>query len=84
MTRDPDPSAPSFARRATIFAIAAAVGAGVTVLVMLLYANILTRKAEAKNKVLRIADVDETTIDAAVWGQNFPCLLYTSPSPRDS
>src|SRR5262249_31336839 len=48
------------------------IGALAVVVVMLLYANILTRKAEAKNKVMRIADVDETTIDPKVWGQNFP------------
>ncbi|MBX3388014.1 MAG: ammonia-forming cytochrome c nitrite reductase subunit c552 [Phycisphaeraceae bacterium] len=43
-----------------------------TVLAMMLYNNIATRKMEAKSAVLRIADLKETTIDPAEWGKNFP------------
>jgi nitrite reductase (cytochrome c-552) len=60
------------ASKAVIFWIALlAFGAG-TVITMMLYANITTRKLEAKNFVVRIADVNETTIDPAEWGKNFP------------
>jgi nitrite reductase (cytochrome c-552) len=34
--------------------------------------NIRERKVEARETVLRIADVDETTVDAVTWGKNFP------------
>jgi nitrite reductase (cytochrome c-552) len=58
--------------RAAVFVIAAlAFGAG-TVLAMALYGNIVQRKLEAQSTVLRIATVDETTIDPAEWGKNFP------------
>ena len=58
--------------RFAVFVVAAvAFGAG-TVLSMVLYANIVTRKMEAQSTVLRIAAIDETTIDPAEWGKNFP------------
>ena len=34
--------------------------------------NIAERKREAKESFVRIVDLDEDTIDPAVWGQNFP------------
>jgi nitrite reductase (cytochrome c-552) len=40
--------------------------------VLALLENIHERKAEAHESVVRLANVDETTIDPAVWGQNFP------------
>ncbi|MBX3381177.1 MAG: ammonia-forming cytochrome c nitrite reductase subunit c552 [Phycisphaeraceae bacterium] len=43
-----------------------------TVLAMMLYNNIATRKMESKNAVLRIADLTETTVDPVEWGKNFP------------
>jgi nitrite reductase (cytochrome c-552) len=58
--------------RSAIFVVAAvAFGAG-TVLAMALYGNIVKRKMEAQSTVLRIATIDETTIDPAEWGRNFP------------
>lgn len=46
--------------------------AGATVGVMLLFQNIAQRKIEARERVFRVADIDETTVDPAVWGKNFP------------
>ncbi|MFN7957954.1 MAG: ammonia-forming cytochrome c nitrite reductase subunit c552 [Holophagaceae bacterium] len=43
-----------------------------TVLVMSLYANISSRKAEAKQTSLKLVDLDEKTVDPAQWGKNFP------------
>jgi nitrite reductase (cytochrome c-552) len=58
--------------RSAVFLIAAvAFGAG-TVVAMALYGNIVKRKMEAQSTVLHVAAVDETTIDPAVWGRNFP------------
>ena len=58
--------------RLTVFVIASvAFGAG-TVLSMVLYGNIVKRKMEAQSTVLQIVAIDETTIDPAEWGKNFP------------
>lgn len=46
--------------------------AAATFLVLLLMQNISQRKTEAKEVVFRVAEIDESTIDPAVWGQNFP------------
>lgn len=40
--------------------------------VLLLYQNIVTRKAEATQHVFRVVEVDENTIDPALWGKNYP------------
>ena len=56
---------PHPSRRLAVFLIAAvAFGAG-TVVAMLLYGNIVTRKMEAQSSVLRIVEIDETTLDPA-------------------
>ena len=44
----------------------------VTALVLALITNIAERKREAKESFVRLVDLDEDTIDPAVWGQNFP------------
>lgn len=60
------------ATRSAVFLVAVvAFGAG-TILTMMLYANIVTRKNEATSTVLRIAEITEATIDPAEWGKNFP------------
>ena len=50
-----------------IFVVAAA-----TVGVMLLLQNIAQRKEEAKERVFRVVEVTEDTIDPTVWGMNYP------------
>lgn len=58
--------------RGVAFLVAAiSFGAG-TVLAMLLYGNITRRKMEAERPVLRVVEITESTVDPAVWGQNFP------------
>ena len=46
--------------------------AAATVGVMLLRANIATRKFEAKQVVFKVVNLDENTVDPAQWGKNFP------------
>src|SRR5262245_8028148 len=46
--------------------------AGITAAVLALLVNISERKQEAKEHFLRLVKQDETTIDPAVWGKNFP------------
>jgi nitrite reductase (cytochrome c-552) len=58
--------------KGVIFVVAVLAFAGGTVLAMMLYGNIAQRKHEANNKVLKIADITESTIDPAEWGKNFP------------
>jgi nitrite reductase (cytochrome c-552) len=50
-----------------VIAVAAA-----TVGVLLLLQNIFTRKREAEQVVFKLAELDETTLDPAQWGKNFP------------
>ncbi len=56
---------------AAFWIAAIAFGAG-TVLTLMLFGNISTRKREAESTVLRIVDITETTVDPAEWGKNFP------------
>ena len=53
--------------------VVAAVGFGAgTLVAMLLYANITTRKLEAQRTTVEIVKITESTVDAAEWGKNFP------------
>jgi nitrite reductase (cytochrome c-552) len=52
--------------------LVAAGAAGATVLLLLLYANISTRKQEARQTFVQLVELDEKTVDPAVWGKNFP------------
>lgn len=52
--------------------VVALLAAGGTVLVMMLEANVATRKAEALQTSFKLVDLDERTVDPAQWGKNFP------------
>ncbi|HUG89740.1 MAG TPA: ammonia-forming cytochrome c nitrite reductase subunit c552, partial [Planctomycetaceae bacterium] len=52
---------------ATLVLVAAA-----TIGVLLLLGNIFQRQREAEQIVFQLVDLDEHTIDPAVWGRNFP------------
>lgn len=53
--------------------VAVLVGAGVaTLLVLLLYQNIIERKAEATQHVFRVVEVNDSTTDPVLWGKNYP------------
>lgn len=41
-------------------------------LMLLLYQNVVTRKAEATKDVFRVVEVSDQTIDPAIWGKNYP------------
>jgi nitrite reductase (cytochrome c-552) len=48
-------------------------GIGVaTFIVLLLYQNIVERKAEATQHVFRVVNVDDSTTDPTLWGKNYP------------
>ncbi|MDP2137768.1 MAG: ammonia-forming cytochrome c nitrite reductase subunit c552, partial [Candidatus Didemnitutus sp.] len=49
-----------------------AVFAAATFGVLFLYQNIVERKAEATSHVFRVVEVDENTVDPAIWGKNYP------------
>jgi len=74
MTESPTPPTPSRPRWKRVLFFGAIVGgtAIVTVLLMLLLENIRERKDEAHQVVFQVTNIDETTIDPAVWGKNFP------------
>jgi nitrite reductase (cytochrome c-552) len=48
--------------------VAALLAAGITALLV----NIIERKTEAKQQFVRLVEVDESTVDAKVWGVNWP------------
>jgi nitrite reductase (cytochrome c-552) len=43
-----------------------------TILVLLLYQNIIERKAEATQHVFRVVEVDDQTTNPELWGKNYP------------
>ncbi len=72
MSDTPSTVAPSKWKRRLGFIAVIGATAIVTILVMLLLENIRDRKDEAHQVVFKVAEVDETTVDPAVWGKNFP------------
>lgn len=74
MSTQPEPSpAPSRSLPPIWVLVVLLVGTAVAVLVtLLLYQNIVTRKAEATQTVFRVVEVDDTTTDPAPWGKNYP------------
>lgn len=54
------------------YAIATLLVAVAIVGVMIVHQTIAARKAESKYTVLRVVNLDETTIDPAEWGKNYP------------
>jgi nitrite reductase (cytochrome c-552) len=46
--------------------------AGATIAALLLLQNIFTRKREAEQVAFTLVDIDETVVDPAQWGKNFP------------
>ena len=55
--------------RPILIAAAAALAA---VAIVALLVNIFQRQQEARNPFYRVVDLDDTTVDPAVWGRNFP------------
>ncbi len=54
------------------YVLAVVVTAVATVVVVALLTNIFERRHEALVPTQRVVDVDEDTIEPAIWGQNFP------------
>ena len=71
-TRRNNNARPAFAAKAAAFWLTAIIAGAGTMGVMMLFGNITERKMEAASTVLKIANITETTIDAAEWGKNFP------------
>jgi len=51
-----------------VAAVAAVAAAGLTALLV----NIFEHKQEARNPFYRVVDIDDDTVDPAIWGKNFP------------
>ena len=54
------------------YVVIIAVTAVLSFAVLLLYQNIVTRKAEATQHVYRVVDTNDSVVDPAVWGKNYP------------
>jgi nitrite reductase (cytochrome c-552) len=63
---------PSRRRQLLTLGLVALAAAGATVLVLMLNANVATRQAEALQTSFQIVSLDETTVDPAQWGVNYP------------
>ena len=72
MTQPPDvPSRRS--PRLTRWIVLTALGSVlVTLAIAALLTNVFERKQEARNPFYRVVELTDTTVDPAVWGQNFP------------
>ena len=57
-----------FRKPILIAVLAAIVAIGITALLV----NIFQRQQEARNPFYRVVEIDDETVDPAVWGQNFP------------
>lgn len=55
-----------------VYVVLVLVAAAATVGVMSLWRNIMERKAESRQQVFQIVEIDERTVDPAEWGKNFP------------
>jgi len=64
-------------RRYTVPLVAAIMAALATVAVTALLVNIFQRQQEARNPFYRVVELDDDTVDPAVWGKNFP-IQYDS------
>ena len=60
-------------RRSGRWLVVAAVGAAVvTLAIAALLTTIFERRVEARDPFVRVVEVTDTTVDAAVWGMNWP------------
>jgi nitrite reductase (cytochrome c-552) len=59
-------------RRSLVFFGLIALAVGATVLGLALLVNIFQRKQEARNPFFRVVELNDDTVDPAVWGKNFP------------
>lgn len=71
--RSADPSK----RTKTLIGLTILLATLATVGVALLLINIIERRDEGEDQFYRVANLDENTVDPAIWGQNFP-LQYDS------
>ena len=55
-----------------VYVLVLAGTASAALLMLMLYQNVVTRKAEATKDVFRVVEVSDKTIDPAVWGKNYP------------
>jgi nitrite reductase (cytochrome c-552) len=58
--------------RKVIYLLLVAIVTTATVGVVLLLENISRRKREAQERVFRVVEITEDTIDPVIWGKNFP------------
>ena len=69
MTDTPEPPKPF--RRRVYFGVAAG-AALLTVLVLILWRNIVERQEEGKQHVFKVVELTEDSVDPALWGRNYP------------
>ena len=68
----PDAASPRPRRPGRWIVLAALAAAVVTLGVAALLTTIIERKQEARNPFYRVVELTDTTVDAEIWGRNFP------------
>ncbi len=76
--------APNKSRTGAVYAGVLAAVVLATVAVILLLQNIATRKKEGQSHYFPIVTLDETTVDPAIWGKNFPYEFDSYSRPADT
>jgi nitrite reductase (cytochrome c-552) len=64
-------------RRFTVPIVAAIAAAAAVLVITALLVNIFQRQQESQNPFYRVVDLNDETVDPAIWGRNFP-LQYDS------
>lgn len=67
-----DDRLPFLSRPVVQMGLVAAVAAIATMLMMALYSNISMRKEEARQRSMKLVELNEKVVDPAEWGKNFP------------
>jgi nitrite reductase (cytochrome c-552) len=68
---DPHPAGPRAGGRGRLIALVALTALAAAGAVALLV-NVFERKTEARNPFYRVVELDDRTVDPAIWGKNFP------------
>ncbi len=69
---DTPSSKPRLFKRPVILLLVALFAAAVTFVIATVLVDVFSKKQEGTNTFSQVVDQDETTVDPAVWGQNFP------------
>lgn len=77
-------SKPQLSKRPAILLLVTLFAAVVTFVTAMVLVDVFSKKQEGTNTFSQVVDQDETTVDPAIWGQNFPSSTRRSRRPPSS